>query len=339
MVPMRSVPHRVVCLLGLDDGVFPALGAVDGDDVLARTPLTGERDVRSEDRQLLLDAIGAATETLVVTYTGADEHTGQPRPPAVPLGELLDALDRTTAAPVRDQARRPALRCSPSTSRNVEPGRLGVPDARSPSTRPCSTAAHAAAGDRGPRCRRSSPAPLAAAAARARTSSLADLLAFFRDPVKGFFRALDLTLPWDVDGVADAMPVEIDALETWGVGDRMLDDMLRGVHPDQALAGRVAARHAAAGTAGLAQGRRGPRPGHGPGAGGADPPAGRAARRRRRRRPAGRPPAHRHRRTRSTPTGWSRSGYSRLGGKHLLDVVDPAAGPGRRTTPTTTGPP
>ena len=61
MVPMRSVPHRVVCLVGLDDGAFPRVGAPDGDDVLARDPLTGERDRRSEDRQLLLDAIGDAT--------------------------------------------------------------------------------------------------------------------------------------------------------------------------------------------------------------------------------------------------------------------------------------
>ena len=99
MVPMRSVPHRVVCLLGLDDGVFPRLDLVDGDDALARRPMTGERDIRSEDRQLLLDAILAATETLVVTYTGTDEHTGAHRPPAVPLMELLDALDKTT--PIR----------------------------------------------------------------------------------------------------------------------------------------------------------------------------------------------------------------------------------------------
>ena len=93
MVPMRSVPHRVVCLVGLDDGVFPRLGVVDGDDALARDPMTGERDIRSEDRQLLLDAIGAATEKLVITYTGSNEQSGQPRPPAVPLMELLDALD------------------------------------------------------------------------------------------------------------------------------------------------------------------------------------------------------------------------------------------------------
>ena len=57
LVPMRSVPHRVVCLLGLDDGVFPRQSIRDGDDVLARDPWVGERDPRSEDRQLLLDAI------------------------------------------------------------------------------------------------------------------------------------------------------------------------------------------------------------------------------------------------------------------------------------------
>ncbi len=95
LVPMRSVPHRVVCLVGLDDGVFPRGTITDGDDVLARDPLTGERDPRSEDRQLLLDAVMSAQETLVVTFTGANEHSGQPRPPAVPLGELLDALEVT----------------------------------------------------------------------------------------------------------------------------------------------------------------------------------------------------------------------------------------------------
>src|SRR5579884_982715 len=89
LVPMRSVPHRVVCLLGLDDGVFPRASPRDGDDLMLQDPRVGERDPRSEDRQLLLDALMAATERLVVIYTGGDERTNLQRPPAVPVGELL----------------------------------------------------------------------------------------------------------------------------------------------------------------------------------------------------------------------------------------------------------
>ena len=95
LVPMRSVPHRVVCLVGLDDGVFPRQTARDGDDLLLLDPHLGDRDARSEDRQLLLDALLAATDHLVITYTGRDERTNLRRPPAVPLGELLDVVDRT----------------------------------------------------------------------------------------------------------------------------------------------------------------------------------------------------------------------------------------------------
>ena len=231
MVPMRSVPHRVVCLVGLDDNVFPRIGVVDGDDVLARDPRTGERDVRSEDRQLLLDAIGAATETLVITYTGANEFTGQPRPPAVPLAELIDALDATTEHPVRDRVllRHPL---QPFDSRNVIPGAMVAGNSFSFDATVL-RAARAATGHREDRPG-FLPGPLPAPV-DVEDVSLADLVGFFRDPVRGFFRALDYTFPADVEGVDDAMPVEIDALQEWTVGDRMLGDILRGMSPERAL--------------------------------------------------------------------------------------------------------
>jgi exodeoxyribonuclease V gamma subunit len=229
MVPMRSVPHRVVCLVGLDDGVFPRLGVVDGDDVLARDPMTGERDIRSEDRQLLLDAIGAATDKLVITYTGANEYSGQPRPPAVPLAELVDTLDMTTPEKIRGciVVEHPL---QPFDIRNVIPGKL-VPDVPFTFDPTVLRAARASSGQRrehpkfisGPL----SPPPF-------EDVILADLVGFFKDPVKGFFRALEFRLPRDVDGVQDAMPVDINALEEWTVGDRMLSDILRGMNPDQA---------------------------------------------------------------------------------------------------------
>ncbi|MBV8966757.1 MAG: exodeoxyribonuclease V subunit gamma, partial [Mycobacteriaceae bacterium] len=229
MVPMRSVPHRVVCLVGLDDGVFPRLGVVDGDDALARDPMTGERDIRSEDRQLLLDAIGAATEHLVITYTGANEYSGQPRPPAVPLAELLDTLDITTAQKVRHRilVEHPL---QPFDVRNVERGAL-VPDVPFSFDPTVLSAARVAVGDHADQPRFiSEPLP----APPPDDIVLDDLVAFFKDPVKGFFRALEYTLPWEVDGVEDAMPVDISALEEWTVGDRMLNDIIRGMTPQQA---------------------------------------------------------------------------------------------------------
>lgn len=227
MVPMRSVPHRVVCLVGLDDGVFPRLGAVDGDDALARDPRTGERDIRSEDRQLLLDAIGAATQTLVVTYTGANEYSGQARPPAVPLAELLDTLKITAEQPVDVVTTHPL---QPFDIRNVTPGAL-VPEGPFTFDPTALTAAQASAGQRAER-----PPFFAHRLPALPTGDVAleDLVTFFRDPVKGFFRSLEYTLPWDVDGVTDEMPVEIDALEEWTVGDRMLSDILRGMTPADA---------------------------------------------------------------------------------------------------------
>ncbi len=233
MVPMRSVPHRVVCLVGLDDTVFPRTGAADGDDALAREPRTGERDVRSEDRQLLLDAVCAATETLVITYTGANEYTGDSRPPAVPLAELLDALDATTESTVRgDILTRHPLQ--PFDIRNVEPGAVikAAPDTPFTFDATVLRAARAAQHRRDERPRfAAAPLPPPPPA----DISLADLAAFFRDPVKGFFRALDYTLPSDVEGVEDAIPVDINALEEWTVGDRMLADMVGGMSPERAL--------------------------------------------------------------------------------------------------------
>ncbi|GAB7007176.1 exodeoxyribonuclease V subunit gamma [Nocardioides sp. AN3] len=228
MVPMRSVPHRVVALLGLDDGVFPRVGTVDGDDLLARTPLTGERDPRTEDRQLLLDAIMATTETLVVTYTGANEFSGQPRPPAVPLGELLDTLDLTASTedgrPVSEAVtvRHPL---QPFDRRNLVAGEL-TPGEPFSFDRAALAGARAALSERRPvppLLEGPLPAPAAA------DVSLEELVDFFKSPVRGFFRQrLDLALPRDEEPLDDGLPVEIDSLAQWSVGDRVLHDLLRG---------------------------------------------------------------------------------------------------------------
>ncbi len=224
LVPMRSVPHRVVCLLGLDDGAFPRNTAVDGDDVLAREPLVGERDASSEDRQLLLDAVCAATEHLVVVHSGADERTGARRPPAVPLGELLDAITATAGpgALERVVVRHPL---QPFDPRNFTAGDLAAPG-------PFSFDRVELAGARAAVRERTPPPPFLAgrlAAPEVATVALHELVAFLEHPVKGFLRQrVGLSVFDGDDDPADALPVALDALQIWKVGDRLLRDRLAG---------------------------------------------------------------------------------------------------------------
>ena len=130
MVPMRSVPHRVVCLLGLDDGVFPA--AARGRRRRRARPRPADRRARRPQR-----GPPAAARRDHGRDRAPRHHlhrrrraTGRRRPPAVPLGELLDALDRPTAAvahaPWHPGARprpRPRIRSSRSTPATSTPAR------------------------------------------------------------------------------------------------------------------------------------------------------------------------------------------------------------------------
>ncbi len=225
MTPMRSVPHRVVCLLGLDDGVFPRGRDVDGDNVLARDPITGEQDRRSEDRQLLLDALMSATQTVVITYSGASEHNGQPRPPAVPVGELLDALDRTTGAPVRDRilVKHPL---QPFGEPNFVAGALGGQS-------PFSFDQISLSGARARRHQHPAP-PLATGPLKVDQPTeitLTDLKDFLRNAAKFHLKAHDVGVLWEDNPVRDAIPIDLDALEKWAIGDRMLAAAAAGADP------------------------------------------------------------------------------------------------------------
>ncbi len=229
LVPMRSVPHRVVCLMGLDDGAFPRQPAIDGDDILLRDPMTGERDERSEDRQLLLDAILAARERLVITYAGADERTNAMRPPAVPVGELLDTLEAAYRSagggPLRHQllTRHPLQPFDPA---NFAAGALGVPD-------PFSFDPTALAGARAMVAPRRAPAPYLPEPlppAPPRDLEIEGLRSFFEHPVRGFLRQrLGVTLPRSEEEASDRLPVQLDSLARWQIGQRMLDARLSGV--------------------------------------------------------------------------------------------------------------
>ncbi|MBT3222703.1 MAG: exodeoxyribonuclease V subunit gamma, partial [Proteobacteria bacterium] len=93
LVPMRSIPFRVVCLLGMDDGAFPRISGRLAFDRMAASPRLGDRSVRNDDRALFLEALLSAQDRLVLFYTGHSQRSDRQQPPAVPVAELLDVLD------------------------------------------------------------------------------------------------------------------------------------------------------------------------------------------------------------------------------------------------------
>lgn len=93
LVPQRSIPFRVVCLLGMNEGEFPRPGGDAGLNRILAQPRQGDRDTRNEDRYLFLEALMSARDVLHISYVGEGVRDGKPRNPAGPLAELLQFLD------------------------------------------------------------------------------------------------------------------------------------------------------------------------------------------------------------------------------------------------------
>lgn len=99
MVPMRLIPFRVICLLGMDDGDYPRRDPVGGLNRMAMELTTparrhGDRSVREDDRFLFLQLFASAGEAFHISWLGADPRDGSAREPSVLVSELLDAAGR-----------------------------------------------------------------------------------------------------------------------------------------------------------------------------------------------------------------------------------------------------
>ncbi len=93
MLPMRSIPFKVICLLGMDDGSFPRESTAPGFDLMAKEPRPGDRSRRLDDRYLFLETILSARDKLYISYVGQDIRDNSTRPPSVLVSELLDYLN------------------------------------------------------------------------------------------------------------------------------------------------------------------------------------------------------------------------------------------------------
>lgn len=91
-LPMRAIPFRVVFLLGLGEGLFPASGQRDALDLRAVRRREGDVDPSERDRYMFLETLLCTREKLYLSYVSRDEHTGDPLQPSAVVQELLHIL-------------------------------------------------------------------------------------------------------------------------------------------------------------------------------------------------------------------------------------------------------
>lgn len=92
MVPMRSLPFKCICLLGLNDGEYPRTTQLNVFDLIHHYPRQGDRNRRDDDRYLFLESIMSAQEKLYLSYIGRDIRKNESLAPSVLLNELVNIL-------------------------------------------------------------------------------------------------------------------------------------------------------------------------------------------------------------------------------------------------------
>ncbi|MDK9793294.1 exodeoxyribonuclease V subunit gamma [Vibrio sp. D431a] len=92
LMPMRSIPFKLVCIVGLNDGIFPRTQTAENYDLTAFFPRLGDKSRRNEDRYMFLEALLSAQEKLYISYISKSDKDGSSRIPSIIVQELLDYI-------------------------------------------------------------------------------------------------------------------------------------------------------------------------------------------------------------------------------------------------------
>ncbi|HEX9971075.1 MAG TPA: exodeoxyribonuclease V subunit gamma, partial [bacterium] len=95
MLPMRSIPAKVICLIGMNGDSYPRQNKRLGFDLMAKHPQPGDRSRRNDDRYLFLEALLSAREKLYISFVGQSIQDNSIIPPSVLVSELLDYVEKS----------------------------------------------------------------------------------------------------------------------------------------------------------------------------------------------------------------------------------------------------
>lgn len=93
LMPMRSIPFKVVAMLGMNDGQYPRQKTYTDFDLMAKNWRVGDRSRREDDRYLFLEAMLAARQKLYISWQGISAQDNSIQPPSVLVAQLLEYLN------------------------------------------------------------------------------------------------------------------------------------------------------------------------------------------------------------------------------------------------------
>ena len=222
--PMRSIPARVIWLMGMDDGVFPRRPQPPQFDLMSASPLPGDRSVRDDDRYLFLEALLSARDRLRISHVGRSLVNHDKPPPSVVVSELLDYLEQSCRLENSATARQSLVfehRLHAFSRSYFEPGgRLF-----SFSTANCAAAAAVRDGAKGAFLAYPLPEP----GAEMRAVELSELLAFFTNPAAFFLRQrLGIRFNDTDETLEESEPLTPDTLLLYKVRNELFDARIAG---------------------------------------------------------------------------------------------------------------
>ena len=224
MRPMRSIPFRVICLLGMNHDDFPRRDPPSDFELVAAKPRAGDPSRRLEDRYLMLETLLCARHKLYLSYTGRNLRDNSEQPPSVLVQELLDFIDTHFEAAPGDP--RPS-----STLTRLHP--------MQPFTAASFVGAEFSYSEHWSRAARQLASPISTAPKRwprdglqaAEPSAvihLDRLRRFVADPVRSFFQQRLGIYLRDEQAVDDDEPFELSFLDAWQLRQRLANDCLAG---------------------------------------------------------------------------------------------------------------
>ena len=227
LMPMRAIPFRHVCLLGMNDGDYPRTRVPMDFDLMGKDYRPGDRSRREDDRYLFLEALLSARDSLHISWVGRSINDNTARPPSVLIGQLRDHfsagwhLAHYTGDAAKEGA---ALLDALTVEHRLQPFSPDYFPVR-PESSPLFT--YTREWRDSTAILRNETTPMADGLlpplVRDEPLSVRDLASFLKDPVKTFFQQR-LSIYFDRDDPAseDQEPFELDGLENWTLQDELI---------------------------------------------------------------------------------------------------------------------